>query len=88
MSVTIKQPSPAATDAESADPVQALSEEERRQRQIELNQPTIELLRSWLELEDEQEDSPEEQREALEELMRGIDENRPPGAKLFSRYLS
>jgi hypothetical protein len=60
------------------------SEEERRQRQIELNKPLIALLDSWLE---DDEESPEEQQAALEALMRGIDENRPEGAKLFTEYL-
>jgi hypothetical protein len=58
------------------------SDEERRQRQIELNQPVIALLQSWLE---DDEESEEEQREALELLKRAIDENRLPGQKLFSK---
>jgi hypothetical protein len=60
------------------------TEDERRQRQIELNQAAIALLDSWL-VDDSE--SPEEQRIALEALMRGIDENRPEGRKLFTEYL-
>jgi hypothetical protein len=60
------------------------TEEERRQRQIELNQPAIALLDSWL---NDDSESPEEQQAALEQLMRGIDENRPEGSKLFTKYL-
>ncbi len=58
-----------------------LSEEERRARQIELNQELIALLQSWL---DDDKETEEEQREALEALKRGIDEHRTPGNKLFS----
>jgi predicted RNase H-like nuclease (RuvC/YqgF family) len=67
----------ASTDAEP-------DAEEQRRRQIEFNQPAIELLRSWLEDESE---SVEEQREALEMLMRAIDEDRGSGRKLFQHLL-
>lgn len=60
------------------------TEARRRQRQIETNRPLSALLDSWLEDDDE---TPEEQRIALEALMRGIDDNRPDGARLFSEYL-
>lgn len=60
------------------------SEEEQRLRRIERNRPLGQLLDSWLEDDDE---TPEEQRRALEALMRGIDENRPADAKLFSEHL-
>ena len=70
-----------ATDQAVADRDRDLTEEERRQRQIELNQPIIALLDSWLEGD---EDDEREQRETLEALRRGIDEVRPPGLKLFS----
>jgi hypothetical protein len=82
MSLTVKPPSPTATDPETADQDRALTEEEWRQRQIELNQPAIALLKSWL--EEDQEDSPDEQRAALEWLMAAIDEDRPSDRKLFS----
>ena len=57
------------------------SEEERRQRQIEKNQPAIALIESLL-----AETDPEairEQRETLEYLMRALDEHRTH-RKLFS----
>jgi hypothetical protein len=61
-----------------------LTEEEQRQRQIEINQPAIALLKSW-----EQDDSwdLEEQRRSLIELMRGIDENRKGYRQLFQDLL-
>lgn len=61
-----------------------LTAEEQRQRQIEINQPAIALLKSW-EVDDGE--SVEEQRVALEELMRGIDENRKGYRQLFQEYL-
>jgi hypothetical protein len=80
MSISVK--SQQIDGSESAfDPESDLTEEERRQRQIELGKPLIALLQSWLEEDDESE---EEQDAALEEFMRGIDEARPAGAKLFS----
>ena len=78
MSITAK-PLQTTADPDVAD--EAPSEEERRQRQIELNQPTIALLKSWL--EDDQEDSEEEQKAALEWLMAALDEDRPSNRKLF-----
>ena len=68
--------------AESIEP--ELTEEEQRRRQIELNQPAIALLDSWLEDDSE---SVEEQREALMALMRGIDENRKGYRQLFQHLL-
>jgi hypothetical protein len=62
-----------------------LTEEERRQRQIELNQSAIALLDSWL--NDDSWDL-EEQRRSLEELMRGIDENRKGYRQLFRHLLT
>ncbi len=59
----------------------AEGEEEERRRQIELNQPAIALLQSWLEGDEEDE---QEQRETLAILKQGLDENRLPGQKLFS----
>lgn len=61
-----------------------LTEEEKRQRQIELNQPLIALLDAWAEDDSESE---EEQRAALIQLMRGIDEHRKGGRELFAEYL-
>jgi hypothetical protein len=61
-----------------------LTEEERRQRQIELNQPLIALLDAWAEDDSESE---EEQRAALIQLMRGIDENRKAYRQLFQHLL-
>jgi hypothetical protein len=72
-----------ARPASSAEP--ALTEEEKRQRQIELNQPAIALLKSWMEDDSE---SVEEQRAALFELMRGIDENRKGYRQLFQHLLN
>lgn len=85
MSVTIKQPLPAATDSETADQDRDLTEEERRQRQIELNQPLIALLQTWRE-EDLAAEGDDD--ESLEEFMRAIDANRIPGSKLFEKYYS
>ncbi len=62
-----------------------MTEEEKRKRQIELNQPAIALLESWLEDDSE---SVEEQRAALFELMRGIDENRKGYRQLFQHLLN
>jgi hypothetical protein len=74
-----------ATDAQPAEPIEpALTEEEKRQRQIELNQPLIALLDAWAEDDSESE---EEQRAALIQLMRDIDENRKGGRELFAEYL-
>jgi hypothetical protein len=61
----------------------SVTNEERRQRQIELNRPLSALLDSWLQGDDE---SSEEQRRALEALMRGIDENRTE-RNLFTDYI-
>jgi hypothetical protein len=61
----------------------SVTNEERRQRQIELNRPLSALLDSWLQEDDE---SPEEQRRTLEALMRGIDENRTE-RNLFTDYI-
>jgi hypothetical protein len=72
--------------AQPEEPIEReLSEEEKRQRQIELNQPAIALLDSWLEDDSE---SVEEQRAALMELMRGIDENREGYRQLFQHLLN
>ena len=57
------------------------SEEERRQRQIEANQPLIELLRSWRE-----ETDPEviqDQKETWEILKKALGEDRSSYRKLF-----
>jgi hypothetical protein len=78
VSITAK-PTLAAVDHAVAEDV-LLTDEERRQRQIELNRPIIALLDSWLEGDEEDE---REQRETLKALKRGIDEVRPPGLKLF-----
>lgn len=59
------------------------SEEERRKRQIELNQPLIALLDSWLA---EDEEPTEAERREFEEFMRSIDANRGE-RKLFEAYL-
>jgi hypothetical protein len=67
---------------EQRKPELAETEEERR-RQIELNQPAIALLNSWL---NDDTETREEQQAALEELMRGIDANRPH-RPLFEQYL-
>lgn len=81
MSIATKQPQTAATPA-VPDQAQDRTDDPRRLRQIELNQPTIALLTSWL--DDEQEDSEAEQRKALAWLMAAIDEDRPSDRKLFS----
>ena len=81
MSITTKYPQTAAGPV-AGDHEQELTKEERRQRQIKLNQPTIALLKSWL--EDEHEDSEEDQRAALEWLMAALDEDRPSDRKLLS----
>lgn len=81
MSVTLKQPSPATTDAEPADPARDLTEEERRQRQIGLNQPIIALINSWME---EDLAATDEDDEAFEKFQRNIDAFRLPGSKLYS----
>jgi hypothetical protein len=82
MSSAIKQLQTETVGAPAvADPAQILTEEQR-QHQIELNQPTIALLRSWL--EDGQPDSDEEQRAAFAWLKAAIDEDRPSDRKLFS----
>jgi hypothetical protein len=81
MTIATKQPQTGATPADPEHEAD-LTEEERRQRQIELNRPAIALLRSWI--EDEQEDTAEEQRAALSWLMGAIDEDRPADRKLFS----
>lgn len=60
-----------------------LDEEEQRRRQIELNQPLIALLDSWLEEDVEDEEA---ERKAFIEFMRGIDENRGE-RKLFTDIL-
>jgi hypothetical protein len=80
MSVTTRSPAPTPSEA-TIETDEELTEEERRQRQIELNKPVIALLQSWLEGDEEDE---REQRETLEALKRGIDELRPPGLKLFT----
>ena len=57
------------------------SKEERRQRQIEKNQPAIELLRSWRE-----ETDPEviqDQKETWELLKKALGEDRSSYRKLF-----
>ena len=84
MSVTIKQPQTAAEPGVS-DQGRELTEEERRQRQIELNQPLIALLQSWRE---EDLAAGVDDGEDLEEFMRAIDSNRIPGSKLFEKYYS
>ena len=61
-----------------------MTQEEPQQRQIELNQPAIALLNSWLNDDGE---TVEEQRVALMELMRGIDENRQGYRQLFQHLL-
>jgi len=61
-----------------------VTQEEPQQRQIELNQPAIALLNSWLNDDGE---TVEEQRVALMELMRGIDENRQGYRQLFQHLL-
>jgi hypothetical protein len=78
MTTAIKHPQTVTGAVREAD----MTEEEVRQRQIELNRPTVALLQSWI--EDEQEDSEEEQREALAWLMEAMDEDRPSDRKLFS----
>jgi hypothetical protein len=78
MTTAIKHPQTVTGAVREAD----MTEEEVRQRQIELNRPTVALLLSWI--EDEQEDSEEEQREALAWLMEAMDEDRPSDRKLFS----
>jgi hypothetical protein len=63
---------------------QELTEEDKRQRQIELNKPLIALLDAWAEDDSESE---EEQRAALIQLMRGIDEHRKGYRQLFQHLL-
>ncbi|HKP53938.1 MAG TPA: hypothetical protein VJ183_14960 [Chloroflexia bacterium] len=57
----------------------ALTEEERRSKQIERNQAAIKLLRSWREEGHEQ-----EQREAWEFISRALDEDRLSDRKFYS----
>lgn len=67
---------PVSTD----DPTQLLTDEERRQQQIEKNQGLIALLDSWMEATEEE---VMEQRETWEYLKRALDEDRPSYRKLF-----
>jgi hypothetical protein len=55
-------------------------EEERRRRQILINQEAIALLDSWAEADDEE---IREQQETWEFLRRALDEDRPSYRKLF-----
>ena len=55
----------------SREKIQAISDEELREVQIERNQAALKLLRSW---DDETDD--EDQVETLERLKQAIDENR------------
>jgi len=59
------------------------SEEERRQRQIELNQPLVALLDSWL---NDPEEPTEQDLEDFCEFMRGLDSHRPH-RPLFTEYI-
>ena len=59
------------------------TEEERRLRQIELNQPAIALLDSWL---NDPEEPTEQDLEDFCEFMRGIDSHRPH-RPLFTDYI-
>jgi hypothetical protein len=67
---------PVSTDV----PTQLLTDEERRQQQIEKNQGLIVLLDSWMEATEEE---VMEQRETWEYLKRALDEDRPSYRKLF-----
>ena len=46
-----------------------------------VNYPLVDLLDSWLNVD---EDDAREQRETMQYLRKALDENRPPGYKLFS----
>ena len=59
------------------------TEEERRQRQIDLNQPAIALLDLWLA---EAEEPTAEDIEQFCEFMRGLDSHRPH-RPLFTEYI-
>ena len=58
------------------------AEEERRQRQIEENRSLSELLRSWLEEDDDE--GEQEQRETWEVLKQALDEDRHSYRSLFT----
>ena len=70
----------------SLDPWEAgISEEEARRRQRARNQSLLALINSWI--EEAENMTVEERRQAerdWEEFARAIDENRPPGQKLYS----
>jgi hypothetical protein len=51
------------------------------EEQKRINQDLIDLLGSWREVDEE---DAQEQRETMEYLRKALDENRPPGYKLFS----
>lgn len=50
-------------------------------KETEVNQALIDLLDSWLAVDEE---DAREQRETMQHLRKALDENRPPGYKLFS----
>lgn len=80
MTAPITETDPAVEPADGL-----IDEEEARRQRIARNRPTIELLQSWI---DEAENATDEERriaqEEWEEFVRGIDEHRLPGYKLFS----
>lgn len=49
-------------------------------KEPEVNQALIDLLDSWLAVDEE---GAREQRETMQYLRKALDENRPPGYKLF-----
>lgn len=65
------------------EPERALTEEEQRLRQVEINKPLVALLDAWLE---EPVEDPEAERRQFLEFMRGIDEHRTE-RKLFTELI-
>ena len=78
--------SPIATPDVLLDPrEEGIDEEEAQRRRIAAKQSLIELIDSWIEEAENMTDSERRQAERdWEEFARAIDEDRPPGQKLYS----